>query len=83
MVSILAITHVIVSNGFVTSGKTLVDLERDITAFKEKNDDLRQQIASASALLTIEQKAKELGFEKSTATVFIPSRLPVAFGATR
>lgn len=77
LVGVVASMHVIVSNTYVTSGKTLAQLEQDIAALSEHNEDLRQHIASASALRTIEDKARNLGFDK-TATIFIPSKLPVA-----
>ncbi len=82
LVSLVAIAHVMVSSTFVTSGKTLAELERDITALSEENEELQEHIASASALRTIEDKAHSLGFEK-TASVFIPSKLPVAFGTSQ
>ncbi len=75
---LLIFAQVFISNRFVTSGMTVVELEKERAQYVEQNERLMQKIASASSLLTIEQKAITMGFQKGTKFVSISSDLPVA-----
>ncbi len=74
----LLVIQVVVSNRLATSGLKIVQMETDIGRLNQENGDIRQEIASASALLTITEKAKALGFIKKAQPLFISVIQPVA-----
>ncbi len=77
---ILVIMQVVISNHLIGSGKTVSEIEEELLVIRQENEELRQQIASSSSLLTLGEKAKALGFEKNIHTLFITVESPVAFG---
>lgn len=74
----LIVIQVIISNQLATTGLHSAEVETKIQTFVSENADLRQQIASASALRTIESKAHELGFTHPVKPVYLSTDLPVA-----
>ena len=79
---VLAIFELVVSNQFVGSGKAIRSVDISVDALRSQNALLEQQVASASSLLTIHAKAKEMGFTEAQPTQYLtiaPSQLPVAF----
>lgn len=78
LTAVLLVFQVIASNRLATVGLRISQAEQDITGLTEDNNDLRQEIASASALMTIQEKAKVLGFTKTARPVYYQKDLPVA-----
>lgn len=79
---VLAICELVVSNQFVGSGKEIRTVDTSIDVIRSENAKLEQQVASASSLLTISAKAKEIGFVEPKPSQYLtiaPSQLPVAF----
>lgn len=74
----LLLVQVIVSNTLSTTGEVISKVDREISDLKDQNNDMREKIASYSALTTIESKAKELGLSKRIAPQYISPELPVA-----
>lgn len=78
LTGILLVFQVVASNRLATVGMSIAQAELDINELTQENNDLRQEIASASALLTIREKAKAFGFTKTTQPVYYHKDLPVA-----
>lgn len=79
---LLAIFELVVSNQFVGSGKEMRAVDITIDALRSDNTVLEEKVASASSLLTVYAKAKEIGFvdaKPSSYLTIAPSQLPVAF----
>jgi cell division protein FtsB len=77
-VVILLIANLMVSNIIATSGEQLRQLQERNKNLENQNSKLRQEIIQTSALNTLENKAYELGFAKSTETLTLSSQPPVA-----
>lgn len=78
----LIVIEIILTNQLVAEGRTVRSVDMAIDALRQENAILTQQVASASALLTISVKATEMGFvapAKSQFITLVPSELPVAF----
>lgn len=75
----LLLIQVVVSNSLTNYGSIVVQTESEISRVGEENRMLSEKIASASALLTLQQKAAQLGFIKSTSPVYM-TELPMALG---
>ena len=80
VVCLLLFAQVIVSNRLATTGYQMNEIETDIEATSENNELLKEQIASASALTTIQIKAEKLGFNRPVRPTFLDHTLPVALG---
>ena len=81
LVIILVIMEILWSNALVGSGKHVTSVDLEIMSLKEANEQLSQQIASASSLSTITVKATEMGFVEPTVKQFVmigSETLPVA-----
>lgn len=74
----LLITQIIVSNSLATTGSGVSQTEKEIQDLKDENALLREHIASAAALLTVKEKAKELGLVMSSKPVYLESEADVA-----
>lgn len=61
---ILIVTEIFATNELVSEGRKIHDVDLKIETVSNENDLLASQIASASALATIQQKAKDNGFIK-------------------
>lgn len=66
VVFVVILAVVIVTNQFVALGHSVGQADATIESLKEENDLLRQEIASASSLLTIQTLAEAQGFVPAT-----------------
>lgn len=68
MLSVLALALVaaqlIFAAGLATDGAKFAGIEEELARLEAQNSSLRVEIAKASSLSTLSEKAKELGFEK-------------------
>jgi hypothetical protein len=81
IVIILVVIEILWSNTLVTSGKQVSAVDLEIVSLRAANEQLAQQVASASSLTTIAVKAKDMGFVDPTAKQFVMignNALPVA-----
>lgn len=81
IVILLVVVEILWSNTLVVSGKEVSAVDLKIVALRQKNEQLAQQVASASSLLTIAVKAKEMGFIDPASKQFVMignESLPVA-----
>ncbi len=84
LVIILAAGQIWITNELAGLGASVHDVDVRIEAIKEENALLTQQVASASSLLLIEQKAREMGFvDPDKSSFLLLSDLPLAFGQLR
>lgn len=58
----LLIVEMLVSNELAGYGRRVAETDRRIDALREENQLLAEKVASLSSLLTIEEKARALGF---------------------
>lgn len=65
LVFIISGVQVIILNRDSTSGEKLTKIYREFDQVERENSRLSQQIASASAMVTLSVKAKRLGFVAS------------------
>lgn len=82
VVIVLSVIELIVSNQFVGSGKLIRSVDISIDAIRSENEQLQQQVASASSLLTIHSRAMEIGFidpKPSQYLTIAPSNDTVAY----
>ncbi len=59
---ILLVVEILVTNQLVGFGRKVHEVDRAIETVKEENQLLQERVASLSSLLTIEEKARALGF---------------------
>lgn len=78
---ILVVFQVYMTNRLVAAGKELRSVESAISQAREENERLVTEVASASSLLTLRQKAAEYGFVEPSRDKILtfPETLPVAF----
>lgn len=67
----LVVGQLIVTNNLASTAHNMREFDATISKVSEKNDQIAQQIASASALQTISEKAQVLGFRLSKTSDFI------------
>ena len=82
LVVLLVVIEIIWSNTLVVSGKEVSAVDLKIVALRSANEQLEQQVASASSLLTIAARSKDAGFIPATSKQFVmigSQSLPVAF----
>ncbi len=81
-VIVLVTLQVVISNELASLGQTMGDIDTRIEGVKGTNELLESEVASASSLLTVAVKAKEIGFVEPTASSYLPlgSTLPLALG---
>ncbi|MBI3386027.1 hypothetical protein HY031_03005 [Candidatus Gottesmanbacteria bacterium] len=81
-VIVLAVMQVAISNQLAGLGQTMGDIDTRIDIVKGANELLESEVASASSLLSVAAKAKEIGFIEPTASSYLPlgSTLPLALG---
>ena len=65
LVVVLLIIQVVVSNSLVTNSVKISQTDSEIQDLREQNAQLQEKIASAAALMTVKEKAKQLGFVRS------------------
>ena len=79
VIAILAIFQVVILNLHSTMGGKLVSFGQEIANTEKENGRLSQKIASASALATIANKAKQSGFANNQTVISLYTQLPLAF----
>ncbi len=81
---VLIVVQVIISNELATLGKRMGTLDVAVTKQQDLHETLETQVASASSLLTLRQRAQAEGFHDPLANqiVSLPAEVPVAFGVT-
>lgn len=78
LIALFAVVQVYLLNTYSTIGDTLSKLNQEIDTVEADNIRLNQQVASASSLSTITQKAKALGLVDNPKTLSLSSPLPLA-----
>lgn len=81
IVIILVVIEIFWSNTLVVSGKQVSSVDLAIVSLRTANEQLAQQVASASSLPTIAAEAKDMGFVEPSAKQFVMignESLPVA-----
>lgn len=79
MIFIVALLQVVILNRDSTSGENLVKIHKETEKAEKENIKLSQQIASASSLTTISQRAKLYGFISSQKIVSLSSPPKLAY----
>lgn len=64
IIIVLAVTQIVVTNRLSTSGLILEGLREETTSYKQENEVLKTEIASASSITKIAKLAKQSGFVK-------------------
>lgn len=72
------IVQVVVANRLATSGITIAQMETEIATLTDENHELKEKVASESALTSLRTKAKNQGFTQASQPVFLTKDLPVA-----
>lgn len=77
----MLVCQVVVSNELATLGKTLGKIDYQISQENDVHEVLAAEVASASALMTVREKATAMGFVEPTAKqiVHLAVPVPVAF----
>ena len=81
LVILLIVIEILWSNTLVVPGKQVSSVDLEIIALRQENELLATQVASASSLLTIAARAKDMGFVDPTSKQFVMignETLPVA-----
>lgn len=77
----IVVAKILLTNQFVPSGKQVRALDIAIDTVRAQNEILEQQVASASSLVAVSQKASEIGFVEPTKSQLLTvsgDHLPVA-----
>lgn len=75
---IFLVVEILVTNELAGFGKKVAEADHAIDTIREENQLLEEKVASLSSLLTIEEKARALGFT-TTPTVIPLGQEDVAF----
>lgn len=78
IISALLVAQVLVSNRLATAGEHLSQTEAEIVRLQGSNIHLKNEVASASAMLTLKQKAQNFGFSEPAAPIYFSQEFPVA-----
>lgn len=78
---ILVVAQVVVTNELASLGKKLGKLDYEVAHQQDIYEDLATQVASASSLFALRERAQTLGFREPTQSQIIPlvPEVPVAF----
>ncbi len=78
----LIVVQVVVSNELATMGKSMGRLDLAVNDARDVHAELETEVASASSLMTLHDRALILGFREPTPSqiVALSPELPVAFG---
>lgn len=68
---VLLVVEMLVTNELAGFGRKLAETNKAVDAIKEENQLLQEKVASLSSLITIEEKARTLGFIFSPTVVTI------------
>jgi hypothetical protein len=85
-VILLIIVEIILTNQTAGSGKVAHSVDISIDVLRQENELLAEQVASASSLMTISAKAKEMGLREAAGTQYLtiaPQDLPVAYNGSQ
>lgn len=77
-IAFLASFQVMILNRSSTSGEKLATLSHEIETIEQENNQLNQEIASASAIAVLHTKAMSLGLSKSVELLTLTLPLQVA-----
>lgn len=80
---ILVVLQVVISNELATLGKRLGQLDAQVSRETDVNEALSTEVASASSLLMIRERAELLGFVEPTAKQIMSLTLEVPVALTR
>ena len=83
IIIILAVFQVIILNSDSTSGSNLSSILNEIEELERQNVKLSREIASASAIATLNIKAKEAGLTYNQQIVSLSNPLPLALSDKR
>jgi hypothetical protein len=86
IVIVLVVVEILWSNTLVVSGKEVSAVDLQIVSLRAANEQLAQQVASASSLLTVAAEAKDMGFVEPSPKQFVMignESLPVALNRTQ
>lgn len=77
---VMIVLQVVVSNELATLGKKLGQLDQNVKLESDINEALRTEVASASSLLVLRDRAELLGFVEPTSkqVISLTSEIPVA-----
>jgi len=78
VVILLTLTRITLVNTISTTGVTLVNIQNQIEAYKDKNEILKEQYLQAAAYTTIASKATKLGYEPVQMQIDLTAPLPLA-----
>jgi len=78
IIGALLVTQVLVSNRLATAGEHLSQTESEIVRLQGINIHIKNQVASASAMLTLREKAQNFGFSEPAAPIYFSQEFPVA-----
>lgn len=80
----LVIYQIVISNELATLGKSLGQLDHELSAQNDIHETLVTEVASASSYLVMRTKAETLGFvaPRKDQIVALTSESPVALGVT-
>ena len=75
--------QVVISNELATLGKRLGQLDTQVSYEADLNEALSTEVASASSLLVLRERAQKLGFVEPTATQIMSLTLEVPVALNR
>lgn len=78
LITILAVIQILISNRLSNFGKKIHTLSTKTNNIRLENERLKKKIASESALISLTNKAKELGFTQKTNVVYLDDLYSVA-----
>ncbi|OGG11279.1 hypothetical protein A2Z00_02220 [Candidatus Gottesmanbacteria bacterium RBG_13_45_10] len=81
IVAMLIVIEIVMTNQLVGSGREVSQIDSTIEALTQENEILHQEVASASSLLTITEKATVMGFVDQSKARYLTvgsEQLPVA-----
>lgn len=79
LIVVLSILHVIVLNADSTEGDILTDISEQMNLLTRDNMELSAQVASASSIATISEKALSMGLVKSVRMISLASSLQLSY----
>ena len=81
MTALLVVVQIILANQVAGSGKEIRAIDQSISTLQWDNEQLELAVASESSLISIAQKAHELGFVEPSQSQYLsvaPETFPVA-----
>lgn len=78
LIAVLAVIQIVASNRLSNYGKKINTLSKKTSAMVIDNERLKKKIASFSALVSLTQQAKELGFTEKAPVVYLDDLYSVA-----